>query len=142
MSTETRWVPRMRSREEIAYMLDWIRQNPSAGGPVFMRGALETLRWALGQQEAAPVTGQKVGYPVPRRIVSNEAFEATTAMYNSGRAAVGPLHQSFLEGVEHVAMWLTGSDTMSTSDDWPYPIEAPPVTPEGYPLSTDVRRAG
>lgn len=141
MSAETQWVPRMRSREEIAYMLDWLRKYPWSSGPVFMRGAFETLRWALGQQEAAPVTGRKVGYPVPRQIVSNEAFEATTSMYNGGRAAVGQLHQSFLEGVEHVAMWITGSDTMSTDDDWPFAPEAPPTTDEGYAVNTGVRRA-
>jgi hypothetical protein len=129
----------MRSREEVAYMLDWITSHPSSSGPVFQRGAVETLRWALGRQEAAPVTGRKVGYPVPAYIVSNEAYEATTAMYNGGIAKVGRLHQVFLEGVEHLAMWITGSDTGPTSANWPFPGEAPPTDPEGYPVETDSR---
>ena len=141
MSTETHQWRRMRSREEIAYMLDWITKNPSAGGPVWMRGALETLRWALGRQEAAPVTGRKVGYPVPRHIVGNEAYEATTAMYNGGRAKVGQLHQGFLEGVESMAMWITGSDTVATTADWPFPPDAPQATPDGYAAATDTRLA-
>jgi hypothetical protein len=127
------WVPRMRSREEIEYMLDWLTKNPSASGPTFQRGALATLLWVLGRAQHAPVTGRV--RRATHETISQEAFEATTAMYNGGRPPTldgrtlqeDPLDQGYLQGVESLTMWITGSDTMALSDDWPFPVEAPPA---------------
>ncbi len=142
MSAETQWVPRMRSREEIAYMLDWLtkEQHRLAGGPAYQRGGLELLRWTLGRQPTAPVTGRRIPQPIPQSAVNNEGFEAQTSLYNGGRAAVGVLPTPFLLGVEAYSIWITGGDSLALPEDWPYPDEALPA-PGGYAETTDVRRA-
>ena len=142
MSTETRRHRRMRSREEIAYMHDWLskEQRHRYSGPAYQRGALELLRWTLGRQAAGPVTGRVVER-VSQADVNSEGFEAQTAIYNGGRAAVGELPNQFLLGVEAYSIWLTGGDSLALPEEWPFPGEAPPTTPDGYAAVTDTRQS-
>jgi hypothetical protein len=131
----------MRSREEIAYMLDWLtkEQHRLAGGPAYQRGGLELLRWTLGKTATAPITGRQVSQPVDRSAVNDEGYEAQTAMYNGGRTPVGTLSHQFLLGVEAYSIWITGGDSLALPQDWPYPDEALPA-PGGRPESSDARR--
>lgn len=134
-----RWVPRMRSDAEIEHMLRWLPGVKSLSA-TFQRGARDTLLWVLGRAEVSPITGKVLPQPIARAAVSTEAYEATTAMYNGGRPPtpdgrtlrLEPLPAGYLQGVEHLAMWVTGSDTMGHPEDWPFPAEAPALA-EGDP---------
>ncbi|SCL21330.1 hypothetical protein [Micromonospora aurantiaca (nom. illeg.)] len=126
MSGQAKWVPRMRSRAEVEYMLaqmPWFSENWNAQ---HRRGAIETCRWVLGLQAASPVTGKVVDQPVDHFAVGREAYAASEAMYNSA-APGADLGVGFLQGVENLALWITGKDTLAIPDDWPFPAEAPPV---------------
>ena len=131
----SQWVPRMRSRAEVEYMLQDLSSR-TYHGAAFLRGGRDTLLWVLGRVETAPVTGRVVPRPISYTAVGQEANEATTAMYNGGRPPTPDgrrlqdvqLSTPYLQGVEHLAMWVTGSDTLGRAEDWPFPAEAPPAT--------------
>lgn len=125
------WVPRMRSAEEIEYMLQWLQTLKGPLTPTFLRGARDTLLWVLGRGGVSPITGKVLPQPIRYGDVSREANEATTAMYNGGLPPrpIGtprpePLPAGYLQGVEHMAMWVTGSDTLGHPEHWPFPTEA------------------
>jgi len=116
----------MRSRAEIEYMLTqlpWLTQSWSAPQ---RRGAIEACKWVLGQQAKSPVTGQVSEQPIGYLAVGREAYAASEAMYNSCEVG-SELGVSFLLGVEHLTLWITGKDTLAIPDGWPFPAEAPPV---------------
>ncbi|MBN1171962.1 MAG: hypothetical protein JXA67_07290 [Micromonosporaceae bacterium] len=115
----------MRSQAEIAYMLEWFPAHTKLSAP-FVRGAVAALRWALGQQ-AAPVTGRQATGPAEWAAVAREGDEAADAMYNGGRAAGGTFSAGYLQGVEHMATWITGGEGVGRPDGWPFPEEAPPA---------------
>jgi hypothetical protein len=121
--------PVLSSREEIEYMLGELATYTDPESRIYVRGAVETLRWILGRQEASPVTGKRVR-PVTCDLVRREGYESQVAMANLGRAPVGPLNLSYLNGVDDAAMWATGSsDGLLMHDDWPYSRQTPTAAP-------------
>jgi hypothetical protein len=112
--------PRLSSNDEIKYMIQYLTNDVSRGTEVYTRAAVDTLRWILGQRQAAPVTGLRD--PATCARVRNEGYEAQVAMSNGGYAPVGALSMSYLNGVDDAAKWATGSPNgLLINDDWPFP---------------------
>jgi hypothetical protein len=138
MTGSVRYVPKLKSREEIEYMLRWISRVyvPADDRTVdyareYARGGAAVCRWILGLDAASPVTQKRLGQPVTCDDACHEGYEAQVAMAQGGHPAVSPplppLSINFLNGVDDWVMWATGSpDGFYTPDDWPFPRETPP----------------
>ncbi|MFI6333152.1 hypothetical protein ACIBBG_33315 [Micromonospora chersina] len=139
MTGSVRYVPKLKSREEIEYMLDWIFRDlvPADDRSLdyareYARGGAAVCRWILGRDHASPVTGKVLNRPVTCNDVRHEGYEAQVAMANGGYPAVRPprppLSMNFLNGVDDWASWATGSQGVSLPDGWPFD-QGPPLPP-------------
>ncbi|MEU0155607.1 hypothetical protein [Micromonospora fulviviridis] len=127
MTGSVRYVPKLKSREEIEYMLEYISRTYVPMHD-YARGGAAVCRWILGRDHASPVTGQVLNRPVTCNDVRHEGYESQVAMANGGIAAVGRVSLDFLNGVDDWASWATGSQGVSLPDDWPFD-QGPPLPP-------------
>lgn len=131
--TEQEWTPRMRSREEIEYLLNWLPTSyyneKDWYKRQYVRSAMAVLRWILGQRPDAPITGRVLEQPIRWGAVGQESSAATEAIYDGGRSIRREIDQPTACGAETAAMWVLGDDTFALPEDWPWPDEAPPTQP-------------
>jgi hypothetical protein len=137
MTGSVRYVPKLKSREEIEYMLRYISETyvPAHDRSVdyareYARGGAAVCRWILGIDPASPVTQQTLGRTVTCNDVRHEGYESQVAMAQGGYPAVSPplppLSINFLNGVDDWAKWATGGQEVFLTDDWPFPRDVRP----------------
>jgi hypothetical protein len=120
MTGSVRYVPKLKSREEIEYMLENMFTIYASATRDWVRGGAAVCRWILGRDHASPVTGKVLDRPVTCNDVGHEGYDAQVAMANGGRAPVGPVSLAFLNGVDDWARWATGGQGLPLPQDWPF----------------------
>jgi hypothetical protein len=79
-------------------------------GNVYWRGAVETLRWSLGQRGTAPVSQHLLaaGLDAPRRPAVNQEAQYAYECMRGERRPPEEFGMDYLAGAENTLCWVAG----------------------------------